>query len=325
MYAQSATPAWVTLYPIMTDERSEVPAWTRSPWVKWSFLLLLVVIIAQSLNYHWRVLPTSAAGYFARGRGDYLHGEWTSAAANFSKSIDLQPDDADSYIWRGYAYLRLRDHARAMPDLERATTLRPEYVKAHAALGDGKAANLDTAGAIAEYSRALATDPNYSKCYLARGMSLYDAKRWEDAAADLRKGASMLLEDKQVTANFLLWLARARGGDPDGATAELRGVMKSGRLRGQRFITGARFLCGELAEPDFLVAMPEIKGGDANELKAEAFFLAGAKRFVDGDQEGALTLMRACLETGADTSYAYDRARATVPPALRPGSSAPTR
>jgi hypothetical protein len=56
----------------MADMQPGSPSWTRSPWAKWSWLLVLIVVIAQSLDYHWRALPTSAAGYYARGRSDYM-------------------------------------------------------------------------------------------------------------------------------------------------------------------------------------------------------------------------------------------------------------
>ena len=293
----------------MSDAHAEEISWTRSPWIKWSWLLVLVVIIAQSLDYHWRVLPTSAAGYFARGKADFLNGEFASAAANLSKSIELRPMAAESYFWRGETYLRLHDLVRAMPDFEKAVDLQPEHEKPHAAYGDGKDAAWDAVGAIGEYSRALAIEPNYSKCYLARGMLLYDGKRWGDAAADLGRAASMFLDGRQVTANVLLWVARARAGDAAGASAALSGVVKAGRIRGDRFGTTARFLCGELAEPGFLAAMAAINDADDDELKAEGFFLAGARRLVFGDRAGAAGLMRKALETGADTSYAFDRAR----------------
>src|SRR5262247_2340594 len=108
---------------MMPDPTPETPAWTLSPWVKWSWLLLLVAVVAQSLNYHWRALPTSAAGYFARGKGDYLNDDFASAVANFSKSLALKPNDPDSLLWRGEAYVKLHELSPAMEDLERAVAL----------------------------------------------------------------------------------------------------------------------------------------------------------------------------------------------------------
>jgi tetratricopeptide (TPR) repeat protein len=288
---------------------ADISSWTRSPWVKWSWLLVLAGIVAQSLDYQWRVLPTNATGYYVRGRADYVLRRYESAVDNLTKSIERRPDDAESYLLRGKAYARLQDLGKAMPDLRRALTLAPDYERVHAAFGDGRATAWDTAGAIEAYSRAIALDPTSARYALERGKALYDAGRLDDAAADLRRAATALLGDDQVTAYFLLWVARARAGEAFGASAELQKVMSAGRIRGDRFWTSARFLCGQLHEPAYLADLESKSGGNVDELSAERFLLAGEKRLAFGDQQEGLTLMRNVLRTGAETSYAYDRAR----------------
>jgi Tfp pilus assembly protein PilF len=255
------------------------------------------------------VLPTSATGYYVRGRADYVLGRYENAVDNLTKSIEREPDDTESYLLRGKAYARLQDLKKAMPDLRRALTLAPDYGRTHAALADGRATAWDAAGAIEAYSRAIALDPTSARYVLERGKLLYDAGRLDEAAADLRRAATALLGDDQVTAYLLLWVARARAGEAFGATAELSKVMTAGRVRGDRFWTNARFLCGQLAEPALLADL-EAKGADADDgLLAERFFLAGEKRLAFGDQREGLTLMRNVLRSGAETSYVYDRAR----------------
>jgi tetratricopeptide (TPR) repeat protein len=296
----------------MSAPQTDIPSWTRSSWVKWSWLLVVAVIVAQSLSYHWRVLPTSAAGYYARGHADFLTDHFESAVDNLTKSIERNAKDADSYIYRGEAYAKLREFGKAMPDLEKALQLRPDYERSHAGSGDVKVALWDTKGALDAYSRALEADPNYARCYLERGMLSYDTEHWSDAAADFRRSARLLLTDKQVTAQLLVWMARARAGDASGATDELSDVMKATTIRGDRFWAGAQFLSGQIAEPAYLAAVANMKGDDVDALKAEAFFLAGGKRLAFGDRAGGLTLMRNALATEADNSYAYDRARVAL-------------
>jgi tetratricopeptide (TPR) repeat protein len=291
----------------MADKQPDIPSWTRSPWVKWSWLLVLAAIVAQSLDFQWRVLPTNATGYYVRGRADYILRHYDSAVDNLTKSIEREPDDTESYLLRGKAYARLQDLGKAMPDLRRALTLAPNYGRAHAAFADGRATAWDAAGAIEAYSRAIALDPTSARYALERGKLLFDTGRLDDAAADLRRAATALLGDDQVTAYLLLWVARARAGEAFGASAELSDVMAAGRVRGDRFRTNARFLCGQLAEPALLADL-EAKDAD-DELQAEKFFLAGEKRLAFGDEHEGLTLMRNVLRTGAETSYAYDRAR----------------
>jgi len=296
----------------MNDAPIAAPSWTRSPWVKWSWLIVLGVIVVQSLDYHWRRLPTTAAGYFSRGRADYLLGEYESAIANFGRSIALDPKDVEPYIWRGEAYAKLRDFDRAMPDLTTALTLRPDYAKAHAGMADGKAAAWDTEGAIAEYTQAIARDPIYGRCYFQRGQMLYDAGRYGEAAVDLRRAASLLVGDNQIGAHLLLWLARARSGDFESATSELSRVLAQGTIRQSRFWNAGRFLCGDVSEPAFLKAAAGTDEDAQDDARTEAYFLAGEKRLMFGDATGALPLLRTALATEAEGSYAYDRARVAL-------------
>jgi len=287
-------------------------SWTRSPWVKWSWLIVLGVIVAQSLDYHWRRLPTTAAGYFSRGRADYLLGEYESAIENFSRSIQLDSKDAESYIWRGEAYAKLRKFDRAMPDLTTALALRPDYAKAHAAMADGKAAVWDTEGAIAEYTSAIEKDPIYGRCYFQRGLMLYDSGRFGDAAADLRRAASLLIGDNQVNAHLLLWLATNRAGDARGATEELSRTLNLGTIRQSRFWNAGHFLCGDVSEAAYLKSVAGTDEDEQEDARAEAYFLAGEKRLLSGDSAGALTLLRGALATEAEASYAYERARVAL-------------
>ena len=292
----------------MSADPIESKPWIRSRWFTWSWLLVLALVVLQSLNYHWRLLPTTASGYFARGRTDYIGGDYERAIENLTKSIERDSLSAEAYIWRGEAHAKLHEYDRAKPDLEKALEVAPGYAKSHAAMADYLAAVWDRDAAIKEFTVAIDYDPTYARCYLERAQLQLDTERWDDAADDLRKGTGLLVEDRQATAYLLLWIARARGGDALGATAELK-VAVSKRLDVHRFWAGARFLAGETAEPAFVAEMTADKAGDEEELRAEAAFLAGEKRLAFGDRAGGLALLRDVIRSGFEESYAYDRAR----------------
>ena len=293
----------------MAAPQSGTRSWAQFAWVKWSWLLVVALTVTQSLTFHWRLLPTSAAGYFARGRADFLNGEYVSAIENFSDSIERDPTDASALVYRGESYAELREFGKALADIDKAIQLRPEDDTSHAARGDVKSMCWDTQGALEAYSRALELDPDYARCYLERGKLSYDLERWSSAAADFSQGARRLLTDKQVTAQLLLWMARARSGEASGATRQLLDILEVGRIRGDRFWAGAQFLTGQITESAYLASVARRKQDDADALMAEAFFLGGGKRFAFGDRAAGLDLMRDALATEARASYAYDRAR----------------
>jgi tetratricopeptide (TPR) repeat protein len=293
----------------MSPPQIEPRSWIASPWVKWSWLVVLAVIIGQNLDYHWRFLPTTTEGYSARGRADYNSNEFERSIRNFTKVIDRKPNEAEAYIWRGAGYAKLHDIVHAMPDLQRAIALRPDYTKAWAAYGDGLAAAWDPARAIDAYSKVLAKDPNYFRCYLERARCYYDCGMWDEARADLDMSVKALRDGAKISAILLRWPARAHKGDAYGGSVELEALMKEGVVRGDRFWMSAQFLTGQATESEYLAAMPKIKGTDEEAMTAEANYLAGVKRLVFGDPEGAVALMRNTLRTEADSSYAHDRAR----------------
>jgi tetratricopeptide (TPR) repeat protein len=299
----------------MTTMPNDVPRYVRSPWFKWSWLFVVAAVVAQSFSYHCRSLPTTAAGYSARGKADYDTGRYGDAIANLSKAIERRPEDVYSYILRGVSYAKLHEFANAKRDVEKAEELEPELDKARAAGGDVRVAAWDAEGAIREYTLALRADPNYGRCYLERGKLLYDARRWDEAAADFRRGAGMLVEETQVASQLFLWMARARGGEALGATKELVDVVNSRQVAGSYFFRMcARFLNGEMDEPTWLTTAVRIRADDADEseLRAETYYVAAAKRLAFGDAAGAVPLLQEALKTDAEDSYAFDRARADL-------------
>ena len=289
-----------------------------APWVKWSWLLLVAVVVAHSLSYHWRALPTTAEGYWARGRADYINQDFESAIDNLTKSIARNPRDADAYIYRGEAYAKLHEFAKAIPDIEKALQLRPDYAKSHAASADVKAALWDAKGAFVGYSRALELDPEYTRCYLERGMLSYDAERWRDAEADFRKSAGLRVGANEATSQLFIFLARARAGDVAEASDELLKVLPVAEAPGDQFSVAVRFLTGRIAEPDYLagLAKPDDEDDDVDRVKAEGFFLAGGRRLAFGDRAVGLAMMRNALAIESDSSYARDRARVELETAL---------
>jgi tetratricopeptide (TPR) repeat protein len=278
-------------------------------WAKWSWLLVLAVMVALSLDYHCRRLPTTASGYFARGRADYLQAEYESAIENFTRSIELDPKDAEGYIWRGEAHAKLQEFEQARSDLARALALRPDYAKSHAAAADGRAAEWNVTGAIEEFTRAIELDSEYGRCYLERGKMYLDAKRYDDAVTDLRKAAGLTINDYRITAQLLLWVARARAGDRPGANAELASVVPFGMMKQDRFRSAERFLTDEITETVYLEGVAAPSAGADDRVHAEAFYLAAAKRLLGHDDAGALPLLRRALDTDPDGSSGYERAR----------------
>ena len=296
----------------MADDQIAPKPLTQSAWFKWSWPILLAFVILQSLSYHCRLWPTSASGYFARGRSDFFDGEYEDAVKNLTRSIEKKADDAESYIWRGVSYVKLHQYEKARPDLLKALELAPTYAKSHAAYADYYVSVGDRDAAIKEFTAALEHDPKYGRSYLERGQLHFDAGRWTEAAADFRQAASFLDDDQQALAYVLLWLSRVKGGDAAAATTELKATVAGGDVAARWFGMAVDFLTGDKTQPDFITDMAGSRDQDEDKLEVEAYFIAGEKRLIEGDRPSALALLREIIRSEVEESYAFDRARAEL-------------
>jgi tetratricopeptide (TPR) repeat protein len=92
----------------------------------------------------------SARRHFNQGVANYNSGDYEQAIADYSKAIELDPDDATAYSNRGSAY-------KESGDLEQA---------------------------IADYNKAIELDPDDGTVYNNRGNAYVDIGELEDAIAD---------------------------------------------------------------------------------------------------------------------------------------------
>lgn len=106
----------------------------------------------------------SATDYFAQGDYDYDRGACAEAISAYTSAIDINPAFAEAYNNRAYTYMMEQDYTHALPDLDRAIQLRPDYVNALMNRGDiYNFDQIDRPRAIADYERVVALGPTESK------------------------------------------------------------------------------------------------------------------------------------------------------------------
>jgi lipoprotein NlpI len=168
-------------------------------------------------------------------------------------------------------------------------------------------------GALADYNRAIEIDPKSGWFYRSRGYFRYNTRSFPDALADFHKALAFGHEHPDYT-HYRIWLIRARLGEKDAATKELRDYLvarKTGKPDDWEVQIG-RFLAGQLSEADFLKA-----GGNAdkrveNEQHCEAWFYVGTVRLIAGDKAAAKDYFEKCLATGVKTFAEYTSAAAEL-------------
>lgn len=72
----------------------------------------------------------TAQDFFDQGNYDYDVGNCAKAAAGYSYAVSKNPKFAEAYNNRAYTYMRMHNYEMALPDLDKAIELRPDYVNA---------------------------------------------------------------------------------------------------------------------------------------------------------------------------------------------------
>ena len=145
--------------------------------------------------------PDDAYAYYTRGNAKKKLKDYYGAINDYSKAIELKPDYAFAYVNRGNVKFKFsKDYKGAIEDYSRAIELDPDYKPAYYNRGNAKYKLKDYKGAIEDYSRAIELDPNNTAAYYIRGIAKYDLNDIGGACKDVRKAVSLGYDDSQ---NFI--------------------------------------------------------------------------------------------------------------------------
>lgn len=86
-----------------------------------------------------------------------------------NNAIKLQPDYAEAYIGRGFAYFSLGQHQRAIEDFNKAIRLKPDNTDAYVSRGLSYNGLGQYQRAIEDYNEAIRLKPDYAEAYVSRG------------------------------------------------------------------------------------------------------------------------------------------------------------
>ncbi len=206
---------------------------------KFTLLLLVTTLILGSLSASCRPAeapPTEATAtaeeHFNRGVTLYEQGRLDKAIGEFTKAIELDPNYAEAYRSRGFAYSKKgKDHwayaditkkpvdyanakaiyQRAIADYTKAIKLDPNDAMAYLSRGEAFFMQGKSDWAIDDYTKAIELDPNDARAYMFR--SAVYAVRWETdkAIADLEKAIEVSRNPSLTQlAEQMLWALRLR-------------------------------------------------------------------------------------------------------------------
>lgn len=111
--------------------------------------------------------------------------EMTRAIGDFTRALELVPDNVDTLVLRADAYLTVGQIGKAKADADRAVQLAPNSPQAFVVRGLVHARMKDQAMALADYSEAIRLEPRHVDALVNRGAILSLRGDYDGAIRDL--------------------------------------------------------------------------------------------------------------------------------------------
>lgn len=257
--------------------------------------------------------PDDFLAYNNRINVNIAKGDMGGALADYDKVIRLMPDNASVYEARGKLKNEMNNWGDAIADFNKAIKLNPNFDAAYVSRALAKIAQGDLDGAMADYNKAIEIDPANAEASHKRGCLYYNSHEFTNALVDFRRSCE-LQSWVQSYSYFRVWLIRARNGETEAATSELKdycNYRQTGTPGDWQSKIGS-FLTGQLTEPDFFRAAENSDNKKDSEQHCEAYFYAGSKRLIEGDKATATDYFEKCVATGIKTSTEYYSAAAEL-------------
>ncbi len=152
------------------------------------------------------VSDPAATELFLSGRQHHLFRQFDQAREAYSQAIELDPDYAIAYFYRGLVHLWQEDWEDALGDMQRVALLKPDQAHAHHVAGLMHMRQEDYVDAVASFSAAIDLLPNQTDFYADRAAAYFSLGDAESALTDLD---SVLRFEPEFRANALHARGRA--------------------------------------------------------------------------------------------------------------------
>ena len=157
-----------------------------------------------SLDSDHSIIPQA---YHNRGNAYYFKGEYDRAIADYDKTIELNPNEAQTYYNRGNAYYSKGAYDRAITDYNNAIILNPRFAQAYHSRGNAYYVKGAYDLAIADYNNAIKWNPNDAQAYHSRGYTYYIKGAYDRAIADYNNTIVLNPDEAQAYNNRgMCWL-----------------------------------------------------------------------------------------------------------------------
>lgn len=250
--------------------------------------------------------PDFYQAYLERGEVLLLKKDLDSAAADFTRAIDLAQDQplklsrAKPFYWRGHVFYEKGDLSEALQDFSQALDLDPQNADAAFERGNIMAKLKKYPEAIADYTQALAAKPNHVQAYFNRGNMYALLDDYEKAIQSYSQALALTPNDYEILNNR--GVARVYFGDLNGAKQDFLKVVSLDPQRSDVYNNLGQVA---LKQGDIQKAILYYDEALKYHPEADTFLNAAQAKYKGGDPDGARKVLSQALERNGQLKGAY--------------------
>jgi tetratricopeptide (TPR) repeat protein len=139
--------------------------------------------------------PNMSEAYLYRGLAYRNMQKYKEALADYNKLLSIEPNSAPAYNNRGVVYWKQGKHKEALADYNKTISLAPNdyIVYNNRGVVYYEMGNYDSA--LADYSKAISLNPKFAQSYWNRAVSYLKINKKEDARKDFKSACDLKIDD----------------------------------------------------------------------------------------------------------------------------------
>ena len=143
---------------------------------------------AYSANQQWKEW---AANDSLRKGHRLFKKDLRQAIEKYNISIRFNPDEAETYYWRGIAYYRLKQFGRALEDLAASIDLDPHHFESYLMMDYVLLETKEWDRIIGYWDQFIELEPDHGRARLERAGTYYHKKEYAKSLADLEAACNL--------------------------------------------------------------------------------------------------------------------------------------
>ncbi|HBX53571.1 MAG: hypothetical protein A2275_08675 [Bacteroidetes bacterium RIFOXYA12_FULL_35_11] len=128
------------------------------------FGIIVVLLIFVNFSY-----SQDANSFLESGKNKFKNRDYKGAVEDFTKAIELDPNDMNFYLQRGYAYGLIDNYESAITDYTTIIKKEPKHTFAYISRGAAYNKLKKYEKALNDLSKAIELDPSNTEAYNNRG------------------------------------------------------------------------------------------------------------------------------------------------------------